>query len=342
MGSVAGRDAPAVVSRALGHSLFVGLALGLCGSIVLVFIGGRAELALVLMVVPSVAVSSLCGKALVGAGHTAVGGLVENGLGSGLAAIGLIFDRGEAGIAVSLAVGWAVASTCAAVVAGRKGGLVLGPIVVASMCRPRIRESLRRNWVLLGMQMSLALAQHGQTLVVITLVGPFEAGVYAAVQRVTRSTSLLATGLNSLSAGTMARLSRAQDCIGLLQHLKRGDRQYLWAGVLGFLVLAPAGLWVLDFTLGGLGLASVIATGVLLLGGCINIASGPGHLVLQLWGEHKVSAGLAVGSTILGLTVGGLLALNFGIRGAALAEAGSIVLSNVGAAIVSRRLLATY
>lgn len=163
-------------------------------------------------------------------------------------------------------------------------------------------------------------------------------GIYSAASKVAEFVAFGLTAANAaagpLIAGFHARGDR--------EAIQRLLRLIAW-GVVAFVipaagVLALLGEWVLS--LFGEGFDAGYRALLILMGGQVfNSLCGSVGLVLMMTGRQKVVAGFLGGSALLNIVLNALLIPPFGLEGAAIATATTLVLWNLGLLLVVVRRL---
>lgn len=185
--------------------------------------------------------------------------------------------------------------------------------------------------------MSMAL-QRADILVIGSVVGPAEAGLYAPARRLALMIGLGLVGINSWAAPLIADL-HARGERQQLRHLTRRAAQLVFAFTapitVGVLVLGRPilGIFGPEFV-DGYGALAILAVGQL-----ANALAGPVGLLMTMTGHQNAAARILAVSAAVNLVLLLVLTPRFGIEGAAVASAISTTLWN-GAMLVAvwRRL----
>jgi O-antigen/teichoic acid export membrane protein len=197
-------------------------------------------------------------------------------------------------------------------------------------CRP---EYMQRTWLGLALPMlavaglSLALA-HGNIILVAALLEPSDAGAYVAAVKISALVAMVLTAANALAAPTYAQLHATGASHELATVVRHCAHLIFWPTLLVAGVTAIAGPWML--TLAGSEFASAYpALLVLIVGQLVNAGMGSVGYLTQLTGDqHGALFTLGV-SAVVNLILSLALIPVFGIVGAALASATSMVLWNI-------------
>jgi O-antigen/teichoic acid export membrane protein len=213
-------------------------------------------------------------------------------------------------------------------------GLEDGPSAVADASRRREWASL--GWALLLISGMNVLLQQTDTLMVGALNGPSEAGIYNTSARLSR---LMLFGLGAtanLAAPLLAAAGRAGDTQGahrLLRLAQLGNLAFAAPVGIGLLVGAS---WLLGLFGEGF-VAGTTALSVLVGAQFVNAMVGPVGQYLSMTGRQKVVAKTLAAAAVLNLGLNAVLIPRWGINGAAVATAVTVVTWNVILAVYVRR-----
>lgn len=170
------------------------------------------------------------------------------------------------------------------------------------------------------------------------MLGPREAGLYAAASRVAGIANLIAEAVNSIVAPEIAHHHATGDRASLQQTVDAGVRLTFWPALGAFLVtILLAGRLLSLF-----GEPFSDATWVLILlavGGLVNAATGPCGYLLSLTGHEATSARIAGVHAVVNVAVAAILIPLLGRNGAALASALVFASFNVTIAVAVKRRL---
>lgn len=231
------------------------------------------------------------------------------------------------------------------------GGLALCGLVAYGWLRrgvpPPVRQARPevqpRVWLQAALAMLLidgfnVLLFQLDTLMVGTLVGTTEAGLYAVVSKVASLLAFLLVAVNTVLAPLASELYSRGERDELQRVVRLGASMVALAASIG-----AVGLLVWDREILGLfGEAFTEGTPVLwiLVGGqLVNALAGPAILLLNMTNNQNVSARILGLSGVLNLILNGILIPWWGLTGAATATAITMFFWNVsGAVMVWRRL----
>ncbi len=221
-----------------------------------------------------------------------------------------------------------VVAACVALVAG----MVLLTRYRPSVLRTATPAYENRPWLRAAVPLTLLsgiMIINGRTDVVMVgwLAGISEAGTYDVASKLSDTVAFLLTALNQAAAPAFARL-HALGQREELQNLVVRKSRLILAGTLpfavGLLVFAQPVLSIFgpDYSGGRLALS------ILVVGQIVNVAAGPVGLLLVMSGhERLVAVGFGAGA-IANLLLNLLLIPIWGLAGAAVATAGSMVIWN--------------
>lgn len=190
-----------------------------------------------------------------------------------------------------------------------------------------------RHWLRVALPMLLvsgsfvALSQT-DTLMVGTLLGPNEAGLYQAASKMASLVGLVLAAAGGASAPVVAMLY-AEGNQGRLQHLLSKTAHWIFwpslAVALGLVVAAEPVLRIF-----GTDFVPARWTLILLVGGqLVHAGAGAVAGVLNWTGYQKQAAAVLATSVVVNILLNGIGIMLFGIEGAALATAMSIIGTNV-------------
>jgi O-antigen/teichoic acid export membrane protein len=153
-------------------------------------------------------------------------------------------------------------------------------------------------------------------------------GVYAAAVRVAQALVLFLTAVSYMFSPFVADLHERGERDRLNALYKDLSRWTVAATIPILIVLAVASQSVLR-VFGGTAAGGSTALRILLIGQVVNVAVGAAGFVLIMVGRTGWDLVVYVGSFLLDLTVAILLVPHLGLRGAAIAQATTLVVSNV-------------
>jgi O-antigen/teichoic acid export membrane protein len=331
------------IRRALVTSITAaGIALGS----VLLFGAGmtpewRLTVALGLALVPLLSLNSLCAAVLRGLHHVIVGQLPDQIaiptfmlvlLGCGLA-------LGHRTIDGVTAVSWHATAAAASLVVGIVLWRWRRPIEI----RTTRATSNERAWRVSAMTFLMlsglgVVNQELHVLLLGALAGPTAAGIFRVS---VRGAELVAFGLSSINAAIAPTVARLH-ALGDRRRVRRLVRlstlaSSLWALPIAIVMIAfgPAILGAMfgqDFVAGATSLT------ILSIGQLVNAMTGPVGLLLNMTGRERVAARGQAIATIVNVSLGLVLIPRWGIEGAAIATAASLVTWNAIFAIEARRV----
>ncbi|MCG8588835.1 MAG: oligosaccharide flippase family protein [Proteobacteria bacterium] len=197
---------------------------------------------------------------------------------------------------------------------------------------PSPRQTSHREWLLaaaplLLLGISAVVQRRTDVLMLGSLAGPREAGIYTAAARYAELLLLPLHAANVVVAPRFAELHRHARH-DELQRLARGTAR----GVAVLTLPAAAALWWLrepllgwfgaEFTAGG------AALGWLALAQVANVLAGSVTILLAMTGHSRAAAETGILMAVLNVAANAVLIPRYGITGAALATAASIAVGN--------------
>lgn len=166
-------------------------------------------------------------------------------------------------------------------------------------------------------------------LLVGSLAGPSDAGIYRVAGRAAELVSFGLAGINAAIAPGLARRHANSDVPGLRRLVRLGALASLaWAVPVAALLIG-FGPWILTHVFGPEYAVGAASMTILCLAQLVNSATGPVGVLLNMTGRERVTArghGLAL---TVGVAAGLLLIPRWGVEGAAAAAALSMVTWNV-------------
>jgi O-antigen/teichoic acid export membrane protein len=180
--------------------------------------------------------------------------------------------------------------------------------------------------------------QNVDVLVLSTFASASEVGIYFAALKTISLITFLNYAVGSAVAGELAALKARGDKSGLVATIQRTSRWTFWPALGGATALLALGTPLLrmfgsDFAL-GYPIMFILAIGLV-----VRAAVGPAEFVLRMLGEQK-SCAIVLGVTAaLDTALCVLLVREFGLIGAAIANASSMVCASLLFYIVARRRL---
>jgi O-antigen/teichoic acid export membrane protein len=335
-----------LLGRALRVVLVTSVALGLVAGVAVLWLvpdsDGMQRAALIALVaVPLVALSRLRSAALSGLHHPVAGNVPETVV------------RPVAFLALTLAVAWsgsaaldaplaAVLHVVAAALAFLAGTYLLArripPALRAATASYRTREWVRTALSLTLLTLTSTANTHGPVLILGTLGGAHETGLFAVATRAATLISLPLAAVNGVLAPTIARLWAAGEVDRLQQVVTRATRGVLVVSAPAALALVALGPVVLAW-FGAEFVAAQPALAVLSVGQFVNAAAGSVGMLLIMTGRQLRAASVVAFATALNLGLGLLLVPPLGALGAAIGTAISLTTWNVLLAIAVVREL---
>lgn len=284
-----------------------------------------------LLLVPLVALGNVRGAALRGLHRVVQGQLPENIVQPGTLVV-LLGGTLVIGLAFSPAQAMALRVAAAAVAFGVGVGLLLRatPAKVRRVS-PRFEGRLWLQSVLpLAFIGGMQLINKNASIVILGFFVPAEQiGIYRVAVQVSILASLGLQAMNMVLAPRFAALY-ARGEIGSLQHLVTvGARVILGFNLLAATGFALLGKWFLGLFFGSEFTASYAPLMILLIGQCVNSATGSVGFLLNMTGHERETARGILVSVVLNILLNLLLVPLWGIAGAAVAMAAGLVTSNV-------------
>jgi O-antigen/teichoic acid export membrane protein len=159
-----------------------------------------------------------------------------------------------------------------------------------------------------------------------------EVGVYNVAMKIAMLTSVTLFAINSIAAPKFAEFHGRGDMKGLGRVAQQSTKLIFWSSfpILLVIFLVPSfilGIFGEEFRFG------VYALLILAFGQFINSISGSVGYILQMTGKQKVFQNIIIGSTIINILLNTILIPRYGINGAALASATSIMFWNLSSII---------
>jgi O-antigen/teichoic acid export membrane protein len=248
-----------------------------------------------------------------------------------------VLGRIDAGVAVTLYVVTLAAATLVA-------GVLLRRRTPSEVRRapPRYED---RAWLasalLLAFLSGTAIVNSQTGVVLLGLLADSEAaGLYAVAQRGALLVAFPLAAVNSAIAPTAARLWAAGERVELQRLVTLGARGVLLAALPVAGAFLAFGGPILALVFGAEFGAAATPLAVLSIGQLANAVTGSVAVLLVMTGHQRQAAiGTAAGA-VLNVVVAAALIPRFGVDGAALAAAGSLVISNGWMVVAARRRLA--
>jgi O-antigen/teichoic acid export membrane protein len=176
-------------------------------------------------------------------------------------------------------------------------------------------------------------------LLVGSLAGPADAGIYRVAVRGAELVAFALTGINAAVAPRLAQLHAVNDIARLRRVLFLAAAASLVWAVPFAAVLILWGDWILTTVFGAEFAGGATTLGILAVGQVFHAATGPVGLLLNMTGRERTTArghAIALG---VGLAGGLLLIPRWGVEGMAVAAALSVLTWNVVVSIEAARVL---
>jgi O-antigen/teichoic acid export membrane protein len=330
-----------------------GLALALSAVLVALLVGlvlharltseGRLTFTIALALVPLSALIAIRAATLRGLHHVVAGQAPEQIVVPAvlLAALGIVFATGHGGavdsvLAIALYVTAALAAlTVSAVMLAR-----WRPAGVRS-AEPRYdARAWRAAVVPLLFVSGFAYANRELGLLLVgSIAGPTDAGIYRVAVRGATLVTFALGGVNAAVAPRLARLHAMGDVAALRRMLRLAALASLaWALPVAALLIGFS-TWILTTIFGADYAVAATSLTILCLGQLVNAATGPVGLLLNMTGRERVTARGHAVALAVGLIAGLILIPRWGVAGAAAASALSMVTWNVTFAVIVARSL---
>ena len=201
-----------------------------------------------------------------------------------------------------------------------------------------IRGWLATSLPLLAITFSEIMLQTTDVLVVSQLMTPRDVGIYFAAAKTMSLVMFIHYAVGSAMGNRFAALNARGDREGLGHAVREAVNWTFWpslAGAAGILTLGKPLLWLFgpQFTDG------YPVMMVLVLGFLARAAAGPSEFILNMLGEQRATACVAILAALVNVGLSLLFVPRFGLIGAAAATASSLVLAASLNAVVARRRL---
>lgn len=176
-------------------------------------------------------------------------------------------------------------------------------------------------------------------LLVGSIAGPTDAGIYRVAVRGADLVAFALAGVNAAIAPRLARLHAMGDVAALRRLLRVAALASLaWALPVAALLIGFA-TWILTTIFGAEYAVGAASLSILCLGQVVNAATGPVGLLLNMSGRERVTARGHATALAVGLVAGLLFIPRWGVEGAAAASALSMVTWNLVFAVEAARAL---
>jgi O-antigen/teichoic acid export membrane protein len=206
--------------------------------------------------------------------------------------------------------------------------------------RPRFET---RSWLRVSLSLMLVtgflvLLGQADILMVGAMLGPREAGIYAAAAKTATLVGFFLMAMNAVAAPMIASFWAKRDITSLRKMVRTATRWVLLPSLVLTVVLVIFGHEVLtlfgpQFRIGYFPLV------VLTIGWLVNCSVGPVGYLMNLTGYHGSSVRVYAVTAALNVMMNGLLIPEFGIRGAAVATSCAMITWNVWLYVLVQRHL---
>ena len=298
-------------------------------------LGGDEELwTAVACGVPAMALWGLASEMLRGLGRMASYASVQQGVLTALAVASMIV----LGLDVVLAFGFALLAVGVVAVVQVAWSLPTASHAAAVPEAYKGRAMLSTGWpMLLGSAMFLVMSWT-DTLLLGHFLNESEVGVYRVAFRLAAVITLVQAAVNSYAAPWFAERHAVGDDRGLRQALAQTTGLNVAFSLPAFVALAAAPAWWLGW-FGPAFEAGAVCMLCLALGQLVNALCGPVMYLLNMTGHERVAQQIVWVSALLNLALNVWAIPRFGILGAAVSTAATMVLWNVAAAVAVHKRL---
>jgi O-antigen/teichoic acid export membrane protein len=254
-----------------------------------------------------------------------------------------------AGMVVAHELGWPMSAVTAAMaaVAGTWAAAIIQTVLVGRRLRGEIEAGPRsrnlRGWLatslpLLAITFSEVLLQTTDVLVVSQMMGPGDVAIYFAAAKTMSLVMFIHYAVGSAMANRFAALNARGDTDGLAAAIRQAVNWTFWPSVAGaglILLVGKPLLWLFGPQFDD-GYPVMM---ILVLGFLGRAAAGPSELLLNMLGQQRATACVAVCAALLNIALNLVLVPRLGLVGAAAATAISLVIIAVLNTAVARRQL---
>lgn len=241
------------------------------------------------------------------------------------------------GMVVAHELGWPMSAVTAAMaaVAGTWAAAVIQTVLVGRRLRREIEFGPRsgdiRGWLatslpLLAITFSEVLLQTTDVLVVSQMMGPGDVAIYFAAAKTMSLVMFIHYAVGSAMANRFAALNARGDREGLVAAIRQAVNWTFWPSVAGAALILLAGkplLWLFGPQFAD-GYPVML---ILVLGFLGRAAAGPSELLLNMLGQQRATACVAVCVALLNIALNLVLVPRLGLLGAATATATSLAIS---------------
>ena len=284
--------------------------------------------------VPAMALWGLASEMLRGLGRMASYASVQQGVLTALAVASMIV----LGLDVVLAFGFALLAVGVVAVVQVAWSLPTASHAAVVPEAYKGRAMLSTGWpMLLGSAMFLVMSWT-DTLLLGHFLNESEVGVYRVAFRLAAVITLVQAAVNSYAAPWFAERHAVGDDRGLRQALAQTTGLNVAFSLPAFVALAAAPAWWLGW-FGPAFEAGAVCMLCLALGQLVNALCGPVMYLLNMTGHERVAQQIVWVSALLNLAFNVWAIPRFGILGAAVSTAATMVLWNVAAAVAVHKRL---
>jgi O-antigen/teichoic acid export membrane protein len=191
---------------------------------------------------------------------------------------------------------------------------------------------------LLAITFSEILTQNADIIIVSQVLGPREVAIYFAAAKTMSLVLFVHYAVGSAIAGRISALNARGDREGLLKAIRDGVTWTFWPSLAGALIILALGQPLLSL-FGPQFTEAWPVMLVLVLGFLGRAAMGPSELILNVLGQQRAAAGVAVATAGLSIALNIGLVPALGLMGAAAATAVALIAGALLNAAVARRSL---
>lgn len=191
---------------------------------------------------------------------------------------------------------------------------------------------------LLAITFSEILLQNADVLIISQALGPREVGLYFAAAKTMSLILFIHYAVGSAMANRFAVLNARGDRLALDAAIRQAVRWTFWPSLAAAAVILTLGPFLLSMF--GPGFADGYPVMMILVVGFLGrAAAGPSELLLNMLGEQRRAAVAAVAIAMLNIALNLVLVPRFGLVGAAVATATSLVTGAIANTVIARRRL---
>jgi O-antigen/teichoic acid export membrane protein/SAM-dependent methyltransferase len=286
-----------------------------------------ATLAWAMLLLPLGTLGSLRGAALRGLRRVVEGELPEKALVPGLL-LGLVLAAGAAGVSLDSpgAMALHVVSAALAFLAG--AWLLRRALPGAAWRGPRAFED--RRWLASALPLAFVatirmVQQQTDVLMLGLLAGATDVGVYRVVLTGSQLVAFAYEALSTALGPHAARLHASGDTVRLQRLVTWNTRAMFAVGLPVAVTLVAAGGPILGLVFGDEFRRGHVVLAILCLAQLVNVGTGSASLLLNMTGHERVTAVSLAWSAAANVALNALLIPSFGMAGAAMATATTVV-----------------